>query len=137
MQDRRRRAWGWLLLTALTLTAPAGAAAAEEPAAADKAVSLTIDYGDGVQKRFTNLAWQEEATVFDVLQAAMKHTRGIKVAHQGSGATTLITAIDDLKNEGRGRNWLFEVNGKLGEKSCALVELKAGDAVLWRFATYK
>lgn len=136
MSGRALPTWGWLLLTALIFRASAGAAAAE-PETAAKTVRLTIDYGDGVQKQFTGLAWKEGATVFDTLQSAAKHPRGIKVSHQGAGATTLITAIDDLKNEGRGRNWLFEVNGKLGEKSCALVELKPGDAVLWRFATYK
>jgi Domain of unknown function (DUF4430) len=136
MGERALRTFGWLLLIALILRAHAGVVAAEpEPAA--KTVRLTVDYGDGVQKHFTGLVWKEGATVYDVLQSAAKHPRGIKVSHQGAGATTLITAIDDLKNEGRGRNWLFEVNDKLGEKSCALVELKPGDAVLWRFATYK
>lgn len=137
MLDRRLRILAsLLLLTALVLEARRGTIAAE-PEAAAKTVRLTVDYGDGVQKHFTGLAWKEGVTVFDSLQTAAKHPRGIKMTHQGSGATTLITAIDDLKNEGRGRNWIFEVNGKLGEKSCALVELKPGDAVLWRFATYK
>jgi hypothetical protein len=115
----------------------AGATSFGQPPAGEKTVKLTIAYGDGVEKVFAVLPWKEGQTVFDVLQAAAKHPRGIKVAHQGSGATTLVTAIDDLKNEGRGRNWLFEVNGKLGEMSSAVIELKAGDAVLWRFAKYK
>ena len=108
-----------------------------KPTLAEQTVRLTIDYGDGVEKVFSGLSWKEGTTVFDVLQAAAKHPRGLKLTHQGSGATTLVTAIDDLKNEGRGRNWLYEVNAKLGEKSCALAELKPGDAVLWRFAKYK
>ena len=135
MAIERRAVWGlglWILFAALT-----PASRAEEPSAPLKAVKLTIDYGDGVQKTFVELPWKDGLTVFAALQSAAKHPRGIKVAHQGSGATTLVTAIDDLKNEGRGRNWLFEVNGKLGEKSCAISELKPGDAVLWRFATYK
>jgi hypothetical protein len=136
MRDKRMPTLGLLLVTALVLSRLDGALAAEQEPAA-KMVRLTIDYGDGVQKTFADLPWKEGITVFDSLQAAAKHPRGIKVSHQGSGATTLITAIDDLKNEGRGRNWLFEINGKLGEKSCAVIELKPGDAVLWRFATYK
>jgi hypothetical protein len=125
-----------LCLSALQLAAATRPLAAHEPQE-HKTVRLTIDYGDGVQKVFAGLAWQEKATVFSALEAAAKHPRGIKFEHRGSGATTLVTAIDGLKNEGRGRNWLFEVNGKLGETSCALAELKAGDAVLWRFATYQ
>src|SRR5687768_15205588 len=62
-------------------------------------VQLTVDYGDGVQKHFTALEWKTGLTAFDVLALAAKHPRGIKFAHQGSGATTLVTSIDDLKNE--------------------------------------
>jgi len=131
-----RSVCGTALMIALLIVSSAGVASAQE-GATEKAVRLTIDYGDGIEKVFTGLPWKEGATVFTMLQAAVKHPRGVKVTHQGSGATTLVTAIDDLKNEGRGRNWLFEVNGKLGEASCALAELKPGDAVLWRFAKYK
>jgi hypothetical protein len=119
-----------LLGTALPISARA-----EEPV--QPTISLTVDYGDGVSKSFAKIPWKEKQTVWDVLQAAVKHPRGIKLMHRGSGATTLVTQIDDLANEGRGKNWLFEVNGKLGEKSCAVVELAAGDAVLWRFAEYQ
>jgi hypothetical protein len=62
-----------------------------------------------------------------------KTSAGIKFVHQGTGERILITAIDDLKNEGRGSNWLYEVNGKLADKSAGIYELSAGDAVLWRF----
>lgn len=140
MRQLNRRDWlGFPVLTVIALIST-GWVAADEPQAANKAaksVRLTIDYGDGVEKVFRELPWKDGMTVFNALEAAAKHRRGIKVMHQGSGATTLVTAIDDLKNEGRGRNWLFEVNGKLGEKSCALVRLEAGDAALWRFAKYK
>ncbi|HUE71743.1 MAG TPA: DUF4430 domain-containing protein [Pirellulaceae bacterium] len=118
-------ALGWSLMTVL--------AAAAEPAA-EKSVKLTIDYGDGVQKVFIALPWQEKMTVLAALEAAQKHPRGIKLAQQGSGERVLVTAIDELKNEGRGRNWLYEVNGKLADKSAGVYELSAGDAVLWRFA---
>ena len=107
---------------------------AAEPA---KTVKLTIDYGDGVQKVFSELAWKEGLTVFAALGQAAEHPRGIKLTHQGQGATTLVTAIDDLKNEGRGRNWVYDVNGKLADRGCGVWELQAGDAVLWRFGGYK
>jgi uncharacterized protein DUF4430 len=122
---------GVCLVLALYLTPLA--AAADEPAT-EKTVKLTIDYGDGVQKVFAALPWKEKLTVLAALEAAAKHPRGIKLAHQGTGERILITAIDDLKNEGRGRNWLYEVNGKLADRSAGVFELAAGDAVLWRFA---
>ncbi len=108
-----------------------GSLLADEPASA---VRLTIDYGDGVQKTFTSLAWKEKMTVFDALQAAEHHPRGIKVAHIGSGAGVFITAIDDLSNEGAGgRNWRYTVNDTPAGVGAGAMELKRGDAVVWRF----
>jgi hypothetical protein len=112
------------------------ASIADEPAK-EKNVKLTIDYGDGVQKVFVAIPWKEKLTVFAALEAAARHPRGIKVTQQGTGERLLVTAIDDVKNEGRGRNWLYEVNGKLADKSAGVYELSAGDAILWRFAKYR
>jgi hypothetical protein len=143
-----RRTWLMALVGAAMLAAwqPFAAnrpASADEPAAQQaepkqsKTVQLTIDYGDGVQKVFRELEWKEGMTVQGALEAAAKHPRGIKFAHQGSGATAFVTAIDDQKNEGTGRNWTYEVNGKKANKSCGIWPLKAGDSVLWRFAEYE
>lgn len=123
-------------LLALGFSLMAALATAAEPAE-EKSVKLTIDYGDGVQKVFVALPWQEKMTVLAALEAAQKHPRGIKLAQQGSGERVLVTAIDELKNEGRGKNWLYEVNGKLADKSAGVYELSAGDAVLWRFRAYR
>jgi hypothetical protein len=54
---------------------------------------------------------------------------------RGSGATAFVTAIDDQKNEGIGRNWTFAVNGKRANKSCGVWVLKASDSIVWRFGT--
>ena len=108
---------------------------AGEPA--QELVKVVIDYGDGVQKTFSAVPWKQELTVFAALESVAKHPRGVKIAHQGKGETVLVTAIDDLKNEGRGRNWLYEVNGKLGDRSSGVMPLKAGDSVLWRFGKYQ
>ena len=126
-----RRHWFLVFLATIALASPAIAEPPKE--GAKETVKLVIDYGDGVQKVFASVPWTKETTVFAALEAAAKHPRGIKFVHQGKGETVLVTAIDDLKNEGRGRNWLYEVNGKLGDRSCAVMPLKAGDSVLWRF----
>src|SRR5687768_11076287 len=117
---------GAFLLFMLACSASFSAStAAAEPAqkqeAAKETVKLVVDYGDGVQKQFAALPWTKETTVLAALEAAAKHPRGINFTHQGKGETVLVTAIDDLKNEGRGRNWLYEVNGKLGDRSCAVM----------------
>lgn len=116
----------WLLALAL----PTPAAAQEST----PAVRLTVDYGDGVQKTFTAVAWKQGQTVFHALQAAAKHPHGIKVEHQGSGETTFISAIDDCANEGSGgRNWRFSVNDRPAQMSCGVTEIKAGDSIVWHF----
>lgn len=132
----------WVLMLLLLGLASARAAV---PAAAqdlsklppEKAVQLTIDYGDGVQKTFAALEWKEKQTVLDVLQLAEKHARGIKIKHRGSGATTLVTAIDDVANQASGNNWLYEVNGKLADRSCGVFEVQPGDKVIWKFGSSK
>src|SRR5262245_19629005 len=93
----------------------------------EKSVQLTIDYGDGVQKTFSTLEWKETQTVLDALQLAEKHPRGIKLKHRGAGATVLVTAIDDVANKAGGNSWLYEVNGKLADRSCGVFEVQPGD----------
>lgn len=125
-----------LLLVLVALVFCSAAVVAQEaapPKTAVKTVQLTIDYGDGSQKVFPTLAWKEKQTVLEVLQAAEKHPRGIKLKHRGSGAALLVTAIDGAANEGGGSNWLYEVNGTLGDRSCAIYEVQAGDKLLWKF----
>lgn len=103
-------------------------------------VPVVIDYRDGVEKHFTALAWKEGMTVLDVLNAAKASPHGITFTSTGSGETTFVTQLDDLKNEGaRGsrRNWTYEVNGKLADRSAAVYVLKPGDQVRWSFSNRK
>jgi hypothetical protein len=124
-----------VLVSALFLALPisGGAHAAEDEKAEEtRTVSLVIDYGDGVQKH-VSLPWKEGMTVLDALEAAAKHPRGIKFKSRGKGETAFVSAIDDLENEGSGRNWTYRVNDKPATKSCGVAELAAGDVALWRF----
>jgi hypothetical protein len=104
--------------------------AAQEPA---EAIRLIVDYGDGVQKHFTALPWKDGMTVLDAMKAAQEHRRGIKLQYRGSGATAFLTQIDDVKNEGADRNWVYRVNDQLADRSFGVFQLKAGDTVLWKF----
>lgn len=105
----------------------------KEPAAA--VVRLTIDYGDGVEKHFTRIPWREGMTALDTLVEAKKHARGVQFEHRGSGETAFVTQIDDLKNEGNGRNWLYRVNDQPGTTSSGIFKLSRDDRVLWKFST--
>jgi hypothetical protein len=128
-------------LTSLRLLRPAAFAlvalaiggeilAAQEPASM---VRLIVDYGDGVQKHFTALPWKDGMTVLDAMKAAQEHPRGVKLQYRGSGATAFLTQIDDVKNEGAGRNWVYRVNDQLADRGFGVFQLKAGDTVLWKF----
>jgi hypothetical protein len=101
-------------------------------------VCLIVDYGDGVQKHFTQLPWKAEMTVLDALLLARDHQRGIRLDYRGRAATSLVTQIDDLANQGGGgRNWIYYVNKKPGSRSCGIQPLQAGDTVLWKFERYR
>jgi hypothetical protein len=142
-EDRRAwlRALSCAVLFASVAMTPSWAEETTTAAQAeDSAVRLVVDYGDGVQKHFTQLQWREGMTVFDVMQAAMRHRRGVRVKYRGKGATLLVTEIDEQKSEAAGagsRNWIYRINGQLGERSAGIAPVKAGDTVLWSFETYR
>ena len=99
-------------------------------------VQLTIDFGDGAEKRFTAIAFREGITVLDVLEAAKAHPHGVAFASRGSGAMTLVTKIDDVANQegaAGAKNWLFFVNEKLADRGCGAASVKPGDSILWRY----
>lgn len=133
-----KRVAGWCavgLAVACILSGMNRIASATEPA--KPTVALVIDYDDGVEKHFRQLPWKAGMTVLDVLQAAKQHPRGIQFVYRGASDTAFLTQIDDVKNEGRGRNWIFSVNGELGQRSFAATQVKASDRVLWKFTQYK
>ncbi len=105
-------------------------------APATKSVEMVIDYGDGVQVRFTALPWHEKMTGLDAITAASAHPHGVKFVWRGAGSTAFVTQIGDQKNEGGGkesRNWLFSLGGKESEVGIGDATLRPGDVILWRF----
>jgi len=98
-----------------------------------KVVRMVVDYGDGVQKHFTQIPYRSGMTVLDAMQYAQRHKRGIQATTRGSGPTAFLKAIDGLANEGNGRNWTYRVDGKLPDHSFAIHRLSAGATILWKF----
>ena len=104
------------------------------PAPAKTHVLLVIDYGDGVQKHFTGIEHKPGMTAMDAILFAKSHARGIKLDSTGKGETAFITAIDDLKNEGSGKdkkNWQFFINDEFATRGPGATPLKPGDTVRW------
>lgn len=117
-----------LILVAGALAVPTNAAEPSPPT-----IVLTIDYGDGVQKRFPRLAWKESMTVLDAMQAAQDHPRGMTFRYRGRRTTAFLVQIDDLENQGRDRNWLYRINGKLADRSFAVQTVQPKDQITWEF----
>jgi hypothetical protein len=99
---------------------------------AGRTVSLTIDYGDGRRTEFEPTAWREGMTVYDVTSETQR--QDLKLETLGTGESAFLANLDGIENEGaNGRNWMYSVDGKLGDRSFAVYELEPGDQVLWTF----
>lgn len=110
----------------------------KQPPRKPNTIALIVDYGDGVETHFSAIPWKEGMTINDALGFAAKHRHGISFKARGKGATALLHRIDDLENQGGGGlNWIFRVNGKLGDRSYAVTPLDDGDRVLWKFDEYR
>ncbi|HEV2968494.1 MAG TPA: DUF4430 domain-containing protein [Pirellulales bacterium] len=108
-------------------------------AATGKTVRLVIDYGDGAEKRFAGIAWREEMTVLDVLEAAKGNPHGITFSIRGSGEQALLTKLDDLENQkgaAGAKNWIFYVNDRMADKSLGATIVNSGDTILWKFERF-
>jgi hypothetical protein len=105
-----------------------------------KAVKVVIDYGDGAQKVFPALEWQEGMTVLEAMEKAKTPAHGITFKYTGKGETAFLTQIDDLMNEGGGKakkNWQYLVNDAYADKSFGVRKLERGDVVLWKFTLFE
>jgi hypothetical protein len=95
-------------------------------------VALAIDFGDGQQEVYEPISWREGMTVRDLTRETRRDALNLEV--RGTGASAFLQNLDGVENEGAdGRNWLYSVNGKPGDKSFAIYELQPGDQVLWTF----
>lgn len=101
-----------------------------------KTVSLTVDYGNGFERRYTALNWTENMTALDATRLASKHKQGFTIRVKGSGATAFVDSIDGIENQGQGKNWMYRVNGKKGDRSSGIYKLRDKDVVKWTFEVF-
>ena len=121
------------LLLFCALTACGGA---DQVEAAPISVSLVIDLPVGDDPILTGLPAGAGDTIFDVMQTAA--TNGMIVfTSSGRGETAFVSSLMGLENGGAsGRNWLYCVNGVLGEVGFGAHKLIDGDEILWSYADY-
>jgi hypothetical protein len=111
-----------------------GNAYEETPPPTGPTVSLGVDFGNGVRREFTRIAWADGMTVGKLMEAAARMTPPLEYKVRGSGEMTFLTSLDGVANGGgASRYWLYEVNGHLAEVSFAVKPLAPGDRVLWIF----
>ena len=133
LRDSARYAAG---LAAVLIALASVSASLSAATAADNTVRLIVDYGDGIAKTISDLAWSKGNTVLDAMKAATSRPHGISFSYTGSGTSAALTKIDDVQNQGGGagkKNWQYWVNGAYGDRSFATFELQAQDQVVWRF----
>jgi hypothetical protein len=117
-----------------TTGADASAPIHPSPQPTGETASLSIDFGNGVRKEFAALAFRHGMTVGDLMREARKFRPGLQFTQRGSGAMGFVDSLENVANEGgRGRNWLYSVNGQGATRSFDVETLEPGAAVLWEF----
>ncbi|WP_148092900.1 DUF4430 domain-containing protein [Burkholderia sp. Bp8992] len=76
-------------------------------------------------------------TVFDLLTADGV-SPALNPQSQGSGASLFVTALGGVQANqgGNGYWWVYFVNGKMPDVSCAVYTLQPGDSVAWDYKHY-
>lgn len=160
--DGRARS-GWLVLTLLVASLSGcgpGAAPSEDPGkaanggtspAAEGAVAgsgessqtqpesapIRVRVRRGADSEWIEgtVPWQADMTVFDAIS---RFSPSLDVESTGQGETLFVKSIAGQKNLGSaGDNWIYRVNGQLGDRSCAVYPVAAGDEVIWSFGKYE
>lgn len=132
--------FGGLIVAMLPAQVPAAVAGPAMLATGqEETVSLAVKFGDAREEMLVeDIPWRETMTVFDVMRAAKQKNSDFTFKHRGTGETLFVLEIADQANEGAGgKNWTFLVDDKLGQRSCGVVTVKAGQRVTWRFGKYR
>ena len=125
-----------------TRNAPATGRAPAAVAPASSSITLVIDFGDGTQRRFTDLPFSPGMTVLDAMSAAAAHARPLAFESKGSGPGAIITSIEGIRDEGArsapgtARAWQYWINAAYGETSVGAGALHPGDRVSWAYRPY-
>jgi len=96
-------------------------------------VDLAVDFGSEKKPIAVAVVCSEDSTVLSILERA-HNTKDLDLKFRGSGETAFVESIDGVKNEGAGgKNWIYRINGKTGDKSAGIYEVDPGDTVSWTF----
>lgn len=97
-------------------------------------VTLEVDFGsDTKRSKSIDVVCSPDSTVIQSLERA-REMKKLKFESRGVGETLFLSSIDGVKNEGSGgKNWIYRVNGELGDKSAGIFEVNPNDRITWSF----
>lgn len=99
-------------------------------------VELEIDFQSDQENISVRIPCSTDSTVWSILDRA-RNLGDVKFESRGEGETAFVTSIGGVENQAAaGDNWVYRVNGELGDKSCGVFSVKPGDQVLWVFGKY-
>jgi hypothetical protein len=99
-------------------------------------VQLEIDYRSDRDKLTLKVPCTSDSTVLSVLQQAKK-SGDLEFVSTGRAETAFVRSISGVENQAaEGDNWVYRVNGDLGDRSCGKFSVKPDDHVLWVFGKY-
>ena len=77
-------------------------------------VALTIDYGNGAQKSFSNIAWKKDLTILEAIQASAAISPGLAISFGSDRSGHVLgLVLDDMPPEDPIANeWVVSVNAK-------------------------
>ena len=100
-------------------------------------ITLQFEYGDGFSKQYKTIPISQGDTVLDAMKTMQTHPQKILFKARGKSELTFIYEIDMIKNEGRGKNWMFYVNQQRANVGVGIYKLKAGDRVVWKYEVFR
>ena len=99
-------------------------------------VQLEIDFGGKRENISVHVPCSADSTAFQILERA-RNMGDLEFESTGQQETAFVASIGGVKNEGAaGRNWLFEVNGKLANQGSGSFLVKKDDLIRWRMGDY-
>lgn len=130
-----------VLLTLSGCTDSEGIGTSQKNAPANLAigtVEVKIVFGSERESIQGEVDCMGDSTVFSVLQAAADEM-GFAVESTGVlKGDKFITSIGGVENlAGDGKNWIYRVNGVLGDKGSGVFAVKPQDKVVWSFGKYE
>ncbi len=128
---------GWGVGPRITPSVPAPQQPLAESQAPAGTAALMLDFGDGTVKTYTDLAFADGETLFDLTKRAAENN-GLTFEYQPPGQYgILIDQIGLMRGGTDNKYWLWYENGRMGQVASDAYLLQPGDVLEWKFVNLK